>query len=152
MVIKRSRRLNNLPGVLCILKCLSFHVLFFHTDFEAVLKLEPGNKQAINELTKIRNVCIPMSFFLFCKPRISALILYYVNFSIILSVFFFFNLIFVDYLLWDSVDYLFVFPQELAEKEQSCHEEYPSELIKEYEIKNVVKLIHNPLNQRSTVS
>uniref|UniRef100_G3UU89 RNA polymerase II-associated protein 3 n=1 Tax=Meleagris gallopavo TaxID=9103 RepID=G3UU89_MELGA len=63
-------------------------------DFEAVLKLEPGNKQAINELTKIRN--------------------------------------------------------ELAEKEQSCHEEYPSELIKEYEIKNVVKLIHNPLNQRST--
>ncbi|XP_031445402.1 RNA polymerase II-associated protein 3 [Phasianus colchicus] len=63
-------------------------------DFEAVLKLEPGNKQAINELTKIRN--------------------------------------------------------ELAEKEQSCHEEYPSELIKESEIKNIVKLIHNPLNQRST--
>ncbi|XP_042671578.1 RNA polymerase II-associated protein 3 isoform X1 [Centrocercus urophasianus] len=63
-------------------------------DFEAVLKLEPGNKQAINELTKIRN--------------------------------------------------------ELAEKEQSCHEEYPPELIKESEIKNVVKLIHNPLNQRST--
>uniref|UniRef100_A0A8D2QKP5 RNA polymerase II-associated protein 3 n=1 Tax=Zosterops lateralis melanops TaxID=1220523 RepID=A0A8D2QKP5_ZOSLA len=27
-------------------------------DFEAVLKLEPGNKQAINELTKIRNVCM----------------------------------------------------------------------------------------------
>uniref|UniRef100_A0A8C0B438 RNA polymerase II-associated protein 3 n=1 Tax=Buteo japonicus TaxID=224669 RepID=A0A8C0B438_9AVES len=38
-------------------------------DFEAVLKLEPGNKQAINELTKIRNVCIFMYLcFFFCKP------------------------------------------------------------------------------------
>uniref|UniRef100_A0A8C0B4J3 RNA polymerase II-associated protein 3 n=1 Tax=Buteo japonicus TaxID=224669 RepID=A0A8C0B4J3_9AVES len=37
-------------------------------DFEAVLKLEPGNKQAINELTKIRNVCIFMYLcFFFCK-------------------------------------------------------------------------------------
>uniref|UniRef100_A0A8C3RT52 RNA polymerase II-associated protein 3 n=1 Tax=Chelydra serpentina TaxID=8475 RepID=A0A8C3RT52_CHESE len=27
-------------------------------DFETVLKLEPGNKQAINELTKIQNVCM----------------------------------------------------------------------------------------------
>ncbi|XP_021240698.1 RNA polymerase II-associated protein 3 isoform X2 [Numida meleagris] len=63
-------------------------------DFEAVLKLEPGNKQAINELTKIRN--------------------------------------------------------ELAEKEQSTHEEYPAVLVKESEIKNIVKLIHNPLNVKST--
>ncbi|NXI66930.1 RPAP3 protein, partial [Anseranas semipalmata] len=63
-------------------------------DFEAVLKLEPGNKQAINELTKIRN--------------------------------------------------------ELAEKEQSAHQEYPAVLIKESEIKNIVKLIDNPLHLKST--
>lgn len=96
MVIKRNRRLNNLPGVLFNLKCLVFSCVIFHSDFEAVLKLEPGNKQAINELTKIRNVCIPMSFFY--KPGISAFILYYVNFNIILPDFF--NLIFVDYLMW----------------------------------------------------
>ncbi|NXJ93341.1 RPAP3 protein, partial [Corythaixoides concolor] len=63
-------------------------------DFEAVLKLEPGNKQAINELTKIRN--------------------------------------------------------ELAEKEQWTHQEYPAVLIKETEIKNIVKLINNPLHLKST--
>ncbi|KAK4828904.1 hypothetical protein QYF61_001462, partial [Mycteria americana] len=63
-------------------------------DFEAVLKLEPGNKQAINELTKIRN--------------------------------------------------------ELAEKEQWTHQEYPAVLIKETEIKNIVKLIDNPLHLKST--
>lgn len=39
---------------------------------------------------------------------------------------------------------------ELAEKEQSCHEEYPAVLIKESEIKNIVKLTHNPLNLKST--
>ncbi|NWR49811.1 RPAP3 protein, partial [Regulus satrapa] len=63
-------------------------------DFEAVLKLEPGNKQAINELTKIRN--------------------------------------------------------ELAEKEQMTHQEYPAVLIKEAEIKNIVKMIDNPLQIKST--
>ncbi|NXY21149.1 RPAP3 protein, partial [Atrichornis clamosus] len=63
-------------------------------DFEAVLKLEPGNKQAINELTKIRN--------------------------------------------------------ELAEKEQQTHQEYPAVLIKETEKKNIVKLIDNPLQIKST--
>ncbi|XP_056368534.1 RNA polymerase II-associated protein 3 isoform X2 [Oenanthe melanoleuca] len=63
-------------------------------DFEAVLKLEPGNKQAINELTKIRN--------------------------------------------------------ELAEKEQQAHKEYPAVLIKEAEIKNIVKMIDNPLQIKST--
>ncbi|NXC89562.1 RPAP3 protein, partial [Cercotrichas coryphoeus] len=63
-------------------------------DFEAVLKLEPGNKQAINELTKIRN--------------------------------------------------------ELAEKEQRAHQEYPVVLIKEAEIKNIVKMIDNPLQIKST--
>ncbi|XP_026720132.1 RNA polymerase II-associated protein 3 isoform X1 [Athene cunicularia] len=63
-------------------------------DFEAVLKLEPGNKQAVNELTKIRN--------------------------------------------------------ELAEKEQWTHQEYPAVLIKETEIKNIVKLIDNPLDLKST--
>ncbi|NXH85965.1 RPAP3 protein, partial [Edolisoma coerulescens] len=63
-------------------------------DFEAVLKLEPGNKQAINELTKIRN--------------------------------------------------------ELSEKEQQNQQEYPAELIKETEIKNIVKLIDNPLQIKST--
>ncbi|NWY74669.1 RPAP3 protein, partial [Erithacus rubecula] len=63
-------------------------------DFEAVLKLEPGNKQAINELTKIRN--------------------------------------------------------ELAEKEQRTHQEYPAVLIKEAEIKNIVKMIDNPLQIKST--
>ncbi|KFQ34904.1 PREDICTED: RNA polymerase II-associated protein 3 [Merops nubicus] len=63
-------------------------------DFEAVLKLEPGNKQAINELTKIRN--------------------------------------------------------ELAEKEQQTHQEYPAVLIKEKEMKNTVKLIDNPLHIKST--
>ncbi|XP_041321494.1 RNA polymerase II-associated protein 3 [Pyrgilauda ruficollis] len=63
-------------------------------DFEAVLKLEPGNKQAINELTKIRN--------------------------------------------------------ELAEKEQKTHQEYPAVLIKEAEIKNIVKVIDNPLQIKST--
>ncbi|NXQ47561.1 RPAP3 protein, partial [Catharus fuscescens] len=63
-------------------------------DFEAVLKLEPGNKQAINELTKIRN--------------------------------------------------------ELAEKEQQAHQEYPAVLIKETEIKNIVKMIDNPLQIKST--
>ncbi|NWR26834.1 RPAP3 protein, partial [Tachuris rubrigastra] len=63
-------------------------------DFEAVLKLEPGNKQAINELSKIRN--------------------------------------------------------ELTEKEQRTHQEYPAVLIKETEIKNVVKLIDDPLQIKST--
>ncbi|XP_041267164.1 RNA polymerase II-associated protein 3 isoform X2 [Onychostruthus taczanowskii] len=63
-------------------------------DFEAVLKLEPGNKQAINELTKIRN--------------------------------------------------------ELAEKEQQTRQEYPAVLIKEAEIKNIVKVIGNPLQIKST--
>ncbi|NXH97930.1 RPAP3 protein, partial [Pachycephala philippinensis] len=63
-------------------------------DFEAVLKLEPGNKQAINELTKIRN--------------------------------------------------------ELSEKERQTQQEYPAVLIKETEIKNVVKLIDNPLQIKST--
>ncbi|NWV36593.1 RPAP3 protein, partial [Grantiella picta] len=63
-------------------------------DFEAVLKLEPGNKQAINELTKIRN--------------------------------------------------------ELTEKEQRTHQEYPAVLIKETEIKNIVKVIDNPLQIKST--
>ncbi|NXC54041.1 RPAP3 protein, partial [Aleadryas rufinucha] len=63
-------------------------------DFEAVLKLEPGNKQAINELTKIRN--------------------------------------------------------ELSEKEQRTQQEYPAVLIKESEIKNIVKLIDNPLQIKST--
>uniref|UniRef100_A0A8C5TFB3 RNA polymerase II-associated protein 3 n=1 Tax=Malurus cyaneus samueli TaxID=2593467 RepID=A0A8C5TFB3_9PASS len=63
-------------------------------DFEAVLKLEPGNKQAINELTKIRN--------------------------------------------------------ELAEKEQQTRQEYPAILIKETEIKNIVKMIDNPLQIKST--
>ncbi|XP_074017819.1 RNA polymerase II-associated protein 3 [Numenius arquata] len=63
-------------------------------DFEAVLKLEPGNKQAINELSKIRN--------------------------------------------------------ELSEKEQRTHQEYPAVLIKETEIKNIVKVIDNPLHLRST--
>ncbi|XP_027537999.1 RNA polymerase II-associated protein 3 isoform X2 [Neopelma chrysocephalum] len=63
-------------------------------DFESVLKLEPGNKQAINELTKIRN--------------------------------------------------------ELTEKEQRTRQEYPAVLIKETEIKNIVKLIDNPLQIKST--
>ncbi|NXC03503.1 RPAP3 protein, partial [Orthonyx spaldingii] len=63
-------------------------------DFEAVLELEPGNKQAINELTKIRN--------------------------------------------------------ELAEKEKWAQQEYPAVLIKETEIKNIVKLIDNPLQIKST--
>ncbi|XP_010175156.1 RNA polymerase II-associated protein 3-like, partial [Antrostomus carolinensis] len=63
-------------------------------DFEAVLKLEPGNKQAINELTKIKN--------------------------------------------------------ELAEKEQLTHQEYPAVLIKESEIKNIVKVIDNPLHLKTT--
>ncbi|KFP72190.1 PREDICTED: RNA polymerase II-associated protein 3 [Acanthisitta chloris] len=63
-------------------------------DFEAVLKLEPGNKQAINELTKIRN--------------------------------------------------------ELAEKEQQTPQQYPAVLIKETEIKNIVKLIDNPSQLKST--
>ncbi|NXL60812.1 RPAP3 protein, partial [Chordeiles acutipennis] len=63
-------------------------------DFEAVLKLEPGNKQAINELTKIKN--------------------------------------------------------ELAEKEQLTHQEYPAVLIKETEIKNIVKVIDNPLHLKTT--
>ncbi|XP_037243590.1 RNA polymerase II-associated protein 3 [Falco biarmicus] len=63
-------------------------------DFEDVLKLEPGNKQAMNELTKIRN--------------------------------------------------------ELAEKEQWSNQEYPAVLIKETEIKNIVKLIDNPLHLKST--
>ncbi|NWW17953.1 RPAP3 protein, partial [Falcunculus frontatus] len=63
-------------------------------DFEAVLKLEPGNKQAINELTKIKN--------------------------------------------------------ELSEKEQQTQQEYPAVLIKEAEIKNIVKLIDNPLQIKST--
>ncbi|NXT98035.1 RPAP3 protein, partial [Buphagus erythrorhynchus] len=63
-------------------------------DFEAVLKLEPGNKQAINELMKIRN--------------------------------------------------------ELAEKEQWTQQEYPAVLIKEAEMKNIVKVIDNPLQIKST--
>ncbi|NXG73549.1 RPAP3 protein, partial [Baryphthengus martii] len=62
-------------------------------DFEAVLKLEPGNKQAINELTKIKN--------------------------------------------------------ELAEKEKWT-QKYPAVLIKETEIKNIVKVIDNPLLVKST--
>uniref|UniRef100_A0A674JFE3 RNA polymerase II-associated protein 3 n=1 Tax=Terrapene triunguis TaxID=2587831 RepID=A0A674JFE3_9SAUR len=43
-------------------------------DFETVLKLEPGNKQAINELTKIQNVCMFVTICCsllteyFCKP------------------------------------------------------------------------------------
>lgn len=48
---------------ICNLKCVHFPYVVFHSDFEAVLKLEPGNKQAINELTKIRNVCTPMIFY-----------------------------------------------------------------------------------------
>ncbi|NXI77109.1 RPAP3 protein, partial [Rhipidura dahli] len=63
-------------------------------DFEAVLKLEPGNKQAVNELTKIRN--------------------------------------------------------ELSDKEQRTQQEYPAVLIKETEIKNIVKMIDNPLQIKST--
>ncbi|KAM6137263.1 RNA polymerase II-associated protein 3 [Pterocles gutturalis] len=63
-------------------------------DFEAVLNLEPGNKQAINELTKIRN--------------------------------------------------------ELADKEKWTHQEYPAVLIKEMEIKNIVKVIDNPSHLKST--
>ncbi|NXY87337.1 RPAP3 protein, partial [Alcedo cyanopectus] len=63
-------------------------------DFEAVLRLEPGNKQAINELTKIRT--------------------------------------------------------ELAEKEQQSHHKYPAVLIKESEIKNIVNLIHNPAQVKSS--
>ncbi|KAJ7410009.1 RNA polymerase II-associated protein 3 [Pitangus sulphuratus] len=63
-------------------------------DFEAVLKLEPGNKQAMNELAKIRN--------------------------------------------------------ELTEKEQRTHQEYPAVLIKETEIKNIVKLIDDPLQIKTT--
>ncbi|XP_069708306.1 RNA polymerase II-associated protein 3 [Phaenicophaeus curvirostris] len=63
-------------------------------DFEAVLKLEPGNKQAINELTKIK--------------------------------------------------------KELAEKDHGTHQEYPAVLIKEWEIKNIVKMIDNPLHLKST--
>ncbi|NWV50216.1 RPAP3 protein, partial [Daphoenositta chrysoptera] len=63
-------------------------------DFEAVLKLEPGNKQAMNELTKIRN--------------------------------------------------------ELSEKEQQTPQEYPALLVKEAEIKNIVKMIDNPLQIKST--
>ncbi|XP_071589634.1 RNA polymerase II-associated protein 3 isoform X2 [Heliangelus exortis] len=63
-------------------------------DFEAVLKLEPGNKQAINELAKIKN--------------------------------------------------------ELAEKEQQTHQEYPAVLIKESEIKNIVKVTTNPLHLKFT--
>ncbi|NXC50173.1 RPAP3 protein, partial [Penelope pileata] len=39
---------------------------------------------------------------------------------------------------------------QLAEKEQSTHEEYPAVLIKETEIKNIVKLTHNPLHLKST--
>ncbi|NXL88667.1 RPAP3 protein, partial [Alectura lathami] len=39
---------------------------------------------------------------------------------------------------------------ELAEKEQSTHEEYPAVLIKETEIKNIVKLIENPVHLKST--
>ncbi|XP_014819490.1 PREDICTED: RNA polymerase II-associated protein 3 [Calidris pugnax] len=64
-------------------------------DFEAVLKLEPGNKQAMNELSKIKN--------------------------------------------------------ELSEKEQQTHQEYPAVLIKETEIKNIVKVIDNPLHVKSTM-
>lgn len=82
----------------------------------------------------------------FYKPGISAFILYYVNFNIILPDFFLFN-------LCGLLNVGFVcFFQELAEKEQSCHEEYPAVLIKESEIKNIVKLTHNPLNLKSTVS
>ncbi|NXC27245.1 RPAP3 protein, partial [Campylorhamphus procurvoides] len=39
---------------------------------------------------------------------------------------------------------------ELAEKEQRTHQEYPAVLIKETEIKNIVKLIDNPLQIKST--
>uniref|UniRef100_A0A8C5S943 RNA polymerase II-associated protein 3 n=1 Tax=Laticauda laticaudata TaxID=8630 RepID=A0A8C5S943_LATLA len=31
-------------------------------DFKSVLKLEPGNKQAVNEITKLKNVCMLMHF------------------------------------------------------------------------------------------
>lgn len=34
----------------------------YQSDFEMVLKLEPGNKQAINEVTKLRNVSVFVSF------------------------------------------------------------------------------------------
>jgi len=44
------------------------------------------------------------------------------------------------------------FFQELAEKEQWTHQEYPAVLIKETEIKNIVKVIDNPLHLKSTVS
>lgn len=44
------------------------------------------------------------------------------------------------------------FFQELAEKEQQTHQEYPAVLIKEAEIKNIVKMIDNPLQIKSTVS
>lgn len=43
------------------------------------------------------------------------------------------------------------FFQELAEKEQWT-QEYPAVLIKESEIKNIVKLSHNPSLLKSTVS
>lgn len=48
----------------------------------------------------------------------------------------------------------FFFFQELAEKEQLAQEykEYPAVLIKEAEIKNIVKLIDDPLLLKSTVS
>lgn len=58
-----QKRFKNLPGVISKWKCLQFLYVVFHSDFEAVLKLEPGNKQAINELTKIKNVCILFLFF-----------------------------------------------------------------------------------------
>lgn len=44
-----------------------------------------------------------------------------------------------------------LFFQELSEKEQQT-QEYPAVLIKETEIKNIVKMIDNPLQIKSTVS
>uniref|UniRef100_A0A8C0GJ40 RNA polymerase II-associated protein 3 n=1 Tax=Chelonoidis abingdonii TaxID=106734 RepID=A0A8C0GJ40_CHEAB len=45
-------------------------------DFETVLKLEPGNKQAINELTKIQNVCMFVTIYCSLLQNIYVLRLY----------------------------------------------------------------------------
>lgn len=52
-------------------------------------------------------------------------------------------------IFWTTCHFFF---QELAEKEQRAHQEYPAVLIKEAEIKNIVKMIDNPLQIKSTVS
>lgn len=54
---------------------------------------------------------------------------------------------------WENYIFNFFF-QELAEKEQLAQEykEYPAVLIKEAEIKNIVKLIDDPSLLKSTVS